>query len=249
MINDGQFHRVTFAVGLAELRPDLRGRILSDLLAVAFATGRNLTQNKATRSMMLEAAIAIASKPRANAARSDPSGVRALHPCHPLRVGWRGSASRPGMIRRPEALPTELRDAARSRYHARREDGERFREVRPTGAAPPPRPDPETQTSTRRPEREPTAGTTCEAGPANPTTPRSGTPKLPQPHQRGAGPSLPGPLGHEPAERRKRAFPQSLRYPFRGTPEGIDDFVTSLLWPHVIENPLKPFVTLRRQGL
>lgn len=61
MINPGQFERVTFAVGLAQVRPHLRARIMADILSVAFATGRRRTQNRATRSMMVEAAIAIAS--------------------------------------------------------------------------------------------------------------------------------------------------------------------------------------------
>jgi len=124
-----------------------------------------------------------------------------------------------------------------------------WRAVRPTAAATPLRPDPGTQSAPRRPGRGPNAGTTCKDGPASSARPGSGAPKLPQPDRPGAGPSLPGPLCGQPAERRKRAFPEPLRYPFRGTPEGIDDFVTSLLWPHVIGNPLKPFVTLWRQGL
>lgn len=61
MIHNGQLERVTFAGGLASIRPDIRDRIMADLIAVAFATGRHRTQNRETRSMMLEAAIAIAS--------------------------------------------------------------------------------------------------------------------------------------------------------------------------------------------
>lgn len=123
------------------------------------------------------------------------------------------------------------------------------REVRPTAAATPPRPDSETQTSARRPEKEPIAGTTCKARPEASETPGSGAPKLPQPDRPGAGASLPRPLCGQPTERRKRALPEPLRYPFRGTPARIDDPVTSLVLACMCGNLLSPSVTLRRQGL
>ena len=78
--------------------------------------------------------------------------------------------------------------------------------ITPAATATPPQPDPGTRTAPHRPEREPTAGTTCKAGPAAFANPGSGAPKLPQPDRPGAGSSLPCPFGHEPAERRKRAL-------------------------------------------
>ena len=170
--------------------------------------------------------------------------------CHPLRAGRRGSAaahSAPGVWSRHSVSRSAIGISRAPRGWREVPGG--CREVRPTATATPPQPDPGTRTAPHRPGTAPTAGTTCKARPEASATPGSGAPKLPQPDRPSAGSSLPRPFREQPAERRKHAFPQSLRYPFGSTPPRIDDPVTIPLLACMSGNLLCCPVTLWWQGL